>query len=195
MDSASEKGALLQGLCPGISCAFNTHVQLFDWMTVKLVLSLWIIWLLPSLWRQVLRFRLQDNNCILRLPPSAQLLSDLTKNGGKTPEAWIGEKTQVRSEKTCQAMRISRRVRIHVGKECETPAPGGVSGSAEFCCRAHHCCLHLLRFLSPPLRLANLGTIWNGNTRQEGGGRFLTKCRHCPVGRRRVLQLAAGWAR
>lgn len=30
MDSASEKGALLQGLCPGISCGFNTCVQFLN---------------------------------------------------------------------------------------------------------------------------------------------------------------------
>lgn len=92
MDSASEKGALLQGLCPGISCVFNTRVQLFDWMTVKWVLCLWIIWLLPPLWQQVLRLRLQDNNVIFYLTPPAPFLSDLTKIWDKISERESGKK-------------------------------------------------------------------------------------------------------
>lgn len=86
MDSASEKGALLQGLCPGISCVFNKRVQLFDWMIVKWVLSLWIIWLLPALWQQVLRLRLQDNNVIFLPHQPAPFLSDLTKIWDKISE-------------------------------------------------------------------------------------------------------------
>lgn len=58
-------------------------------------------------------------------------------------------------------------------------------------CHSYNCLLHFLSFLSSPLTLANLETIWNGNNWHEGGGRFIMKCRvslQKNVGKKTVLQ-------
>lgn len=190
MDSASEKGALLQGLCPGISCVFNTRVQLFDWMTVKWVLSLWIIWLLPSLWQQVLRLRLQDNNFILHPPPPSLVALRQQKFGAKSLNQKVGKNTggiwQDSSGHWNKQDACKQRMQNSCSRRCLQTS--WVSLTA---CHSYNCCLHFLSFLSSPLTLANLETIRNGNTQHEGGGRIVMKCRVSSqrhVGRRRVLQ-------
>lgn len=156
MDSASEKGALLQGLCPGISCVFNKHVQLFDWMIVKWVLFLWVIWLFPSLWQQVLRLRLQDNSFILHLLPPAWLLVDLTKISGKISKPENGK--NCRKDLT-RPIGLSRTVWTHAKQERKHPAREGVSKPAAFHLRhVTHIIPACLFFLSSPLTLANLET-------------------------------------
>lgn len=193
MDSASEKGALLQGLCPGISCVFSTCVQLFDWMIVKWVLSLWIIWLLPPVWQQVLRLRLQDNNIYIFLffftSPTCPISLKLDKNLGQNP--WT--RKWKKNHKIHPAIWMSRTVWRCASKECKTAAHRAVSRPTGFCLQhaIHVCChLHFLSFPSSPFTLLNLKTIQNGNTQPEGGGGIAMKCSvsQRDVKRKRVLQ-------
>lgn len=178
MDSASEKGALLQGLCPGISCVFSTCVQLFDWMIVKWVLSLWIIWLLPPVWQQVLRLRLQDNNIFFFFLYLANL-PNFSQTWQKFGTKSLNQKVE-KNHKIHPAIWMSRTVWRCASKECKTAAHRAVSRPTGFCLQhaIHVCChLHFLSFPSSPFTLLNLKTIQNGNTQHEGGDGIVMKCR------------------
>lgn len=193
MDSASEKGALLQGLCPGISCVFNPRVQLlFDWMTVKWFLSVNLI--LPPVWQQVLRLRLQDNMIISlfvslpHLPGCSQPWQNcgtktLNKEvGGKKGEIWQDPFRHWNKQNSLDA--------CNSRTPCKTPCSQRCLQTTWVLlatCHSNSCCMQFLVIPS----LANLETIQNCGTWHEGGGRIIMKCRvssQRDVRRRRVLQ-------
>lgn len=79
------------------SCRAYVQVFLVFLIHVSSCLTEWLwsgscLWLLPPLWQQVLRLRLQDNNVIFYLTPPAPFLSDLTKIWDKISEPESGKK-------------------------------------------------------------------------------------------------------